>query len=98
MVDKTDNWWDPAPAFWLENPPKDKMEYRIMRSQKTVTEGSPGFTIQWKPWQVFDTAAARDAALVKLNKEHPMWRLKATQGNPYLERLGGPLPAPGINK
>jgi hypothetical protein len=96
-ADNTDDWWNSASPIWLETPPTDKMEYRIMRAQKTATTGSPGFVIQWKVWQTFSTLAARDTAIKALVKAHPKWRLKATQGNPYLERLGGTLPVSGIN-
>lgn len=100
MVNHTDDWWSPTEPFWFEDPPQNKIEYRIMRAKKVVSDSSPGFTIQWVKYKTFSTSRARDNELSKLNKENPKWRLKATQGNPYLERLGFPngLPAEGINK
>ena len=99
-VDQTDDWWDPAPAFWSTTPPLDKVEYRILRAEKKPVSGSPGFLVQWKIYQTFTSKTTRDAALTKMNKDHPKWRLKASEGNPYIERLGygGPLPVSGITK
>lgn len=101
MADLTDDWWDPAPAVWYGPEPMNKTEYRIMRASKVPTYGSPGFLIQWKVYQTFSTKTTRDTALTSLNKAHPKWRLKAAEGNPYLEALGyggTSLPKEGINK
>lgn len=97
VVDYTDDWWDEKEAFWVESPPKDKLEYRIYRAQKLPTFGSPGFIVQWRIYQVFDSEKERDAALRNINRDHPSWRLKAGEGNPYLERLGINIPEKGIN-
>jgi hypothetical protein len=97
MVDNTDDWWDDKPAFWSGVPPQNKMEYRILRAKKESTFGSPGFTVQWVVFAVYDTKRKRDSALSALTKAHPKWRLKASQGNPYLEALGFPMPTEGIN-
>ena len=97
-VNNTDDWWDDADAFWVENPPENKIEYRIMRAQKVTTTGSPGFVIQWKLWKVYDKKTDRDSAIEKLAKDNPKWKLKIDEGNPYLERVGSPIPKEGINK
>ncbi len=99
-ADQTDDWWDPAAPFWSMTPPVNKTEYRILRAEKKPVPGSPGFLVQWLVYQRFTSKSARDAAITKMNKEHPKWRLKASEGNPYIEALGygGPLPVSGINK
>jgi hypothetical protein len=101
MVDNTDPWWDATPPIWFETPPKNETEYRILRASKTPCTGSPGFIVQWKIYSTYSTSRTRDTALTKLNKDHPKWRLKASSGNPYLEKLGfggQALPLEGINK
>ena len=96
-VDNTDDWWTSKQATWIEAPPIDRQEYRIMRAKKTNVEGAPGFIVQWHVWARYSTKSGRDAELAKLSKAHPKWRLKAAEGNPYYERLGYVMPKEGIN-
>lgn len=98
-VDQTDDWWDSSLPIWYGDAPKNAIEYRILRAQKTPCEGSPGFIVQWVIYQTFDNQKDRDSMLKTLNNNHPKWRIRASEGNPYLERLGiSKLPTEGINE
>jgi hypothetical protein len=99
MVDMTDDWMNPKPMTWETPKVDDKDEFLIERARKVVCFGNPGYIIEWDFWSKHDTKAERDAALVKLSEEHPMWHLRARDRNPWLEQHGiyRPESHPGIN-
>lgn len=89
MADMTDDWMNPQTSYFVPTKePKNATVYRILRQKRVICFGNPGSIVEWRVYETFDTAGKRDAQLAKLRKEHPMWRLEATEGNPYFERLG----------
>ncbi len=87
--DMTDDWMNPTNLFaWTIPTPENKMIYAIQRAKKTICFGNPGHIVEWKEWSKHDTAEARNAELAKLEEEHPMWRLRKRDYNPYLESIG----------
>ncbi len=90
MPDMTDDWWDKTndTTIFQQSQPENKMEYLIERAEKQVCFGNPGYIQNWRFWASFDTAAKRDEELKRLRGEHPAWRLRTADRNPYLESLG----------
>ena len=87
MPDYTDDWMNPKPAVFEHKPPENKTVYRILRKKFVPTFGT-GRVHEWRVWDTFDTAKARDEELKRLHKEYPMWQLKTAEANPYYESIG----------
>lgn len=96
MSDLSDDWMNPQPSPYISREPENKTVYAIMRAKREPCFGHPGSIIRWAEWQSFDTAAERDEEIVRLQKEHPCWRLKSRDYNPWLDWMGlsDALPTP----
>lgn len=90
MVDYTDDWMESSrnSIVWEHKKPENKMLYYIERQRRVICFGNPGSITEWDQWGLsFDTAEARDKEYEKLRKEYPVWSLRKTQKNPYLESI-----------
>ena len=85
MTDLTDDWMNPKSYSWTPPKRENKMVYAIERARKRIVSGNPGFILDWEAWANYGAAAERDEALVKLRTEHPMWKLRERDYNPYHE-------------
>lgn len=68
--------------------PKNAVMFFIQRKRAIPVTGNVSHITQWDVWSEHDTEEDRDAALKKLREEHPMWRLRARQWNPYFASIG----------
>lgn len=88
MPDMTDDWMSPKTSeLYTHRTPQrgDPVRYLIERQRRIPTFGDP--IHQWDQWSSHDTAEKRDAELSKLRKEHPVWRLRARDHDPYMEEV-----------
>lgn len=89
MPDMTDDWMNPPTSrMWTATMPDNKTVFLIERESRVITFGDP--LTEWKEWERFDTAEARDTALARLRAEHPVWSLRSREYNPYMDYIRNP--------
>ena len=88
MPDLTDDWMNPpASRSWSSasiDADRRKKPFLIQRQrviQCTWVGDEP--PTQWDEWGRFETREERDAALRRLREEHPLWRLRARELDPF---------------
>lgn len=82
--DDGDDWWDSPAKVWSLPAACKHTRYIIERARRVPCSGDPGFIVEWQQYMLdFETKDERNAALLKLNEEHPMWRLRARDIPPH---------------